>query len=127
MPAELRVIFPLEISLVSGVGGQAGTGLGVPESSSTSTILWGSQHRFCHPRLSPYFPSSLLDPSLLFPDPKTQMSWVTLFCPHNCQALSLQQPQQPPQGLTHSDSQIFFFHGGDVPQGTAGFMNPQVH
>lgn len=26
MPTELRVIFPLEISLVSGVGGQAGTG-----------------------------------------------------------------------------------------------------
>lgn len=45
MLAELRVIFPLEISLVSGVSGQAGTGLAVAESSSRSTMLWGSQHR----------------------------------------------------------------------------------
>lgn len=45
MLAELGVIFPLKIPLVSGVGGQAGTGLAVAESSSRSIMLWGSQPR----------------------------------------------------------------------------------
>lgn len=62
MLAELRVIFPLEISLVSGVSGQAGTGLAVAESSSRSTMLWRSQHRLYHPSLSPYLPSITAGP-----------------------------------------------------------------
>ena len=84
MRAELRVIFPLEISLVSGVSGQAGTGLAVAESSSRSTMLREASTGFDTQVSHPISPPSLLDPFLQFPDPKTQTSWVTLFCPHNC-------------------------------------------
>lgn len=96
MLAELRAIFPLEISPYFGNrwAGREQTGndrfliqvlldLGKPAQAWPHTRLSSSVS-----------PSPRTDPFLLFPIPKTQMSWIACFCPHNCQAVSLQQPQQ---------------------------------